>query len=64
MAGGGWEMWCATMWERAGVGGTYRGPSKAASVIMDGKAVNGWRFWSVATGDGELEEGAPAEETT
>ena len=28
-------------------GKRYRSPSSAASAVMGGKAVNGWRFWSV-----------------
>jgi len=34
-------------------GTIHRSPSAAASKVMGGKAVNGWRFWSPA---GEVEE--------
>ncbi len=27
-----------------------KSPSSAASALMDGKAVNGWRFWSLEIG--------------
>ena len=29
-------------------GGEFKSPSSAGSAIMDGKACNGWRFWSLA----------------
>ena len=45
-------------------GSTYKSPSKSASVIMDGKAVNGWRFWSLATEDGDAGEGEATLEAT
>lgn len=32
-------------------GRAFRSPSAAGSTVMDGKACNGWRFWSL--GDGE-----------
>ena len=38
-------------------GSKYKSPSAAGSKVMGGKAVNGWRFWSV---EGEAPE-APAE---
>lgn len=31
-------------------GRRFRSPSAAASALMGGKAVNGWRFWSLAEG--------------
>jgi hypothetical protein len=48
-------------------GREFRSPSAAGSAIMDGKACNGWRFWSVEesyswAGEGPSEETASAEE--
>jgi hypothetical protein len=28
-------------------GRSFKSPSSAGSAVMDGKAVNGWRFWSI-----------------
>ena len=38
----------------------FRSPSSAASAIMNGKAVNGWLFWSL---EGEAQKAEPSEET-
>ena len=37
-------------------GKRFKSPSSAASAVMGGKAVNGWRFWSV---EGERPEAGP-----
>ena len=39
-------------------GTRHKSPSAAGSKVMGGKAVNGWRFWSV---DGDEPAAAPAE---
>ncbi len=47
-------------------GRTFNSPSAAASALMDGKAANGWRFWSVGGGEEDLaasREPAPAKAT-
>ena len=41
-------------------GKRFKSPSAAASAVMGGKAVNGWRFWSL---EGEAPAGAPAAPT-
>jgi len=38
-------------------GKTFKSPSAAGSAVMGGKAVNGWRFWSVE-GDERAKEAA------
>ena len=46
-----------------GDGRRFKSPSAAASAVMNGKAVNGWLFWSLA--DVESMEGpAPAPRST
>src|SRR4051794_22420457 len=32
-------------------GRSFKSPSSAAGAVMGGKAVNGWMFWSVASGE-------------
>ena len=32
-------------------GQEFKSPSSAASAVMGGKSVNGWSFWSVASGE-------------
>ena len=34
-------------------GREFKSPSSAGSAILDGKACNGWRFWSLAESDGK-----------
>jgi hypothetical protein len=41
-------------------GKKFKSPSAAGSAVMGGKAVNGWRFWSL---DGEAPVGGPAPAT-
>ena len=40
-------------------GREFKSPSSAASAVMGGKAVNGWRFWSLADAGG-AEQPIPA----
>lgn len=42
-------------------GREFKSPSSAASAVMGGKAVNGWRFWSLADAGG-AEPSAPISE--
>ena len=44
-------------------GKRYRSPSSAASAVMGGKAVNGWRFWSVQDAEPKVREGGEKPET-
>ena len=44
-------------------GKRYRSPSSAASAVMGGKAVNGWRFWSVEGAEPKAQEGGEKPET-
>ena len=38
-------------------GRKFKSPSSAASAVMGGKAVNGWRFWSVQGAEPKAQEG-------
>ena len=44
-------------------GKRYRSPSSAASALMGGKAVNGWRFWSVQGRESKARGGGEKPET-
>ena len=44
-------------------GKRYKSASAAASAVMGGKAVNGWRFWSVQSAEPKDEEGGEKPET-
>ena len=44
-------------------GKRYRSPSSAASAVMGGKAVNGWRFWSIQGAEPKGKEGGERPET-
>ena len=41
----------------------FKSPSSAASAVMGGKAVNGWRFWSVQGAEPTDKEGGERPET-
>ena len=41
----------------------FKSPSSAASAVMGGKAVNGWRFWSVQGTKPQAKEGREKPET-
>ena len=45
-------------------GKRYKSPSSAASAVMGGKAVNGWRFWSVEGAEPKAREGGERPEGT
>ena len=38
-------------------GRKFRSASSAASAVMGGKALNGWRFWSVQSAEPKAKEG-------
>ena len=44
-------------------GRKFKSASSAASAVMGGKAVNGWRFWSVQGAEPKDEEGGENPET-
>ena len=44
-------------------GKRYKSASSAASAVMGGKAVNGWRFWSVQGAEPKGKEGGEKPET-
>ena len=44
-------------------GRKFKSASAAASAVMDGKAVNGWRFWSVQSAEPKAKEGGEKPET-
>ena len=44
-------------------GKRYKSASAAASALMGGKAVNGWRFWSVQGTKPKAKEGGEKPET-
>ncbi len=44
-------------------GKRYKSASAAASAVMGGKAVNGWRFWSVQSTKPKVKEGGEKPET-
>ena len=44
-------------------GKRYKSPSSAASAVMGGKAVNGWRFWSVEGAAPKAREGGERPDT-
>ena len=44
-------------------GRKFKSPSSAASAVMGGKAVNGWRFWSVQGAEPKGKEGGEKPET-
>ena len=44
-------------------GRKFKSASSAASALMDGKAVNGWRFWSVQGAEPKTKEGGEKPET-
>ena len=44
-------------------GRKFKSPSSAASAVMGGKAVNGWRFWSVQGTKPQAQEGREKPET-
>ena len=44
-------------------GRKFKSPSAAASAVMGGKAVNGWRFWSVQDAEPKGKEGGEKPET-
>ena len=44
-------------------GKRYRSASSAASAVVGGKAVNGWRFWSVQGAEPKAQEGGEKPET-
>ena len=45
-------------------GREFKSPSSAGSAIMDGKACNGWRFWSLAKADGKPPAKKPPKKTS
>ena len=44
-------------------GRKFKSPSSATSALMGGKAVNGWRFWSVQGAEPKTKEGGEKPET-
>ena len=44
-------------------GRKFKSASAAASAVMGGKAVNGWRFWSVQSAEPKAQEGGEKPET-
>ena len=44
-------------------GRKFKSASSAASAVMGGKAVNGWRFWSVQDAEPKVKEGGERPET-
>ena len=44
-------------------GRKFKSASAAASAVMGGKAVNGWRFWSVQDAEPKAQEGGEKPET-
>ena len=44
-------------------GRKFKSASSAASAVMGGKAVNGWRFWSVQGAEPRVKEGGEKPET-
>ena len=44
-------------------GRKFKSASAAASAVMGGKAVNGWRFWSVQSAEPKAQEGSEKPET-
>ena len=44
-------------------GRKFKSASSAASAVMGGKAVNGWRFWSVQDAEPKAKEGGEKSET-
>ncbi len=44
-------------------GKRYKSPSSAASAVMGGKAVNGWRFWSVEGAEPKARQGGEKPKT-
>ena len=44
-------------------GRKFKSASAAASAVMGGKAVNGWRFWSVQDAEPKAKEGGEKPET-
>ena len=46
-----------------GDGRRFKSPSSAGSAVMGGKAVNGWRFWSVEGAEPKAREGGERPKT-
>ncbi len=44
-------------------GRKFKSASSAASAVMSGKAVNGWRFWSIQGAEPKVKEGGERPET-